>query len=298
MAARYDDHMENDGSGSPATRRDGSGDFLSTREVAQLAGVGPSAVKRWADASLLSCRRTVGGHRRFARAEVERLLKSQSPEGPGGDDPWVEALLEARESFGISALLLAERGRAGAWHRVADRVGAAVAELGRRWQAGTVSIVEEHLASERLARALARIAESIPITAQAPVALLTCAEGDDHTLGLSLVELVLREAGWSTLWAGRNTPIAEIDRLLGQSEVGLLAVSASEASTEAVGLRRQAETLGRRCRSLGISLVLGGRGAWPARPRYGVLLRGLGQLHDLATAELERRTAPPPPPGA
>ena len=292
--------MENDGSRSPAAGRDGSGDFLSTREVARLAGVGPSAVKRWADASLLSCRKTAGGHRRFARAEVDRLLQSQAGDGPGGDDPWVEALLEARETFGISALLLAERGRSGSWHRVADRAGAAVAELGRRWQAGRVSIVEEHLASERLARALARIADSIPITAVAPVAVLTCAEGDDHTLGLSLVEVVLREAGWATLWAGRNTPLAEVDRLLGQGGVGLLAVSASEASTEAVGLRRQAETLGRRCRSLGISLVLGGRGAWPARPRYGVLLRGLGQLHVLAKAELERRTtpAPPPPPGA
>jgi hypothetical protein len=125
------------------------------------------------------------------------------------------------------------------------------------------------------------------------VALLACAEGDDHTLGLSLVEVVLREAGWSTRWAGRQIPLPEIDRLLGQGQVGLLAVSASEASADAVGLRRQAEVLGRRCRALGVSLVLGGNGAWPERPRHGVRIRSFGPLHDLADAERERRTGPP-----
>jgi excisionase family DNA binding protein len=267
-------------------------DLLSTREVARLAGVGPSAVKRWSDAGLLACRKTAGGHRRFARSEVERVLRQQAGETAGGD-PWVEALLAARESSGVSALLLVERAQSGAWHRVAERAGLAVAELGRRWQAGAISIGEEHLASERLARALAHLAESIPLSSSAPVALLTCAEGDDHTLGLSLVELVLREAGWSTRWAGRQIPLPEIDRLLGQGQVGLLAVSASEASTDAVGLRRQAEVLGRRCRALGVSLVLGGNGAWPERPRHGVRLRSFGSLHDIAEAERERRAGPP-----
>jgi excisionase family DNA binding protein len=285
--------MVRTGAASPSTGQVDLNEFLSTREVATLAGVGSSAVKRWADAGLLSCQKTAGGHRRFARAEVDRLLRQQAAGGPGGDDPWVEALLGARETLDISSLLLAERARVGAWHRVAERAGAAAAELGRRWRAGTLSIGEEHLASERLARALARVAESLPIPIPAPVALLTCADGDDHTLGLSLVEVVLREAGWSTRWAGRQTPLPEIDRLLGQGQVGLLAVSASEMSADAVGLRRQAEVLGRRCRALGVSLVLGGNGAWPERPRHGVRLRSLGPLHDLAETERERRTGPP-----
>jgi hypothetical protein len=224
---------------------------------------------------------------------VDRLLRQQAAGGHGGSDPWVEALLEAGETFGVSSLLLDERGRSGAWHRVAERVGGAVAELGRRWQAGTLSILEEHLASERLSRALARIVESIPLSSPAPVALLTCAPGDDHTLGLSLVELVLREAGWSTLWAGRRTPLAEIDHRLGQGQVALLAVSASEASSAAADLEQVAAALGRRCRALGVTLLLGGHGAWPERPRHGQLIRSLGALHDLAVAERARRSGPP-----
>jgi hypothetical protein len=149
------------------------------------------------------------------------------------------------------------------------------------------------VASERLARALARISDSIPLPPQAPVALLTCAEGDDHTLGLSLVELVLREAGWSTLWAGRRTPLGDLERLLRDGEVGLVAVSASAASADAAGLRRQADALGRCCRAQGTALVLGGSGAWPERPRHGVLVRSLDALHLLAVSERERRSPPP-----
>jgi excisionase family DNA binding protein len=275
-----------------ASQMNVSGDWLSTREVARLAGVGPSAVKRWSDAGLLVCRKTAGGHRRFARADVDRVLRRQAGE-PAAGDPWVEALLEVREASGVASLLLEERARAGAWHRVAERTGLAVAELGRRWQSGDISIAEEHLVSERLARALARLADSIPLPSLAPVALLTCAEGDDHTLGLSLVELVLHEAGWSTRWTGRRTPHVDVERLLREGEVGLLAVSASAASADAVWLRRQAEALGRCCRVQGTTLVLGGSGAWPARPRHGSLVRSLGELHLLAVSERERRSPPP-----
>ena len=45
--------------------------------------------------------------------------------------------------------------------------------------------------------------DALPVGERGPVCLLACAEGDDHTLGLSLAELCLREAGWATLWAGR-----------------------------------------------------------------------------------------------
>jgi excisionase family DNA binding protein len=273
---------------------DGMDDFVSTREVARIAGVGPSAVKRWADSGRLRCARTAGGHRRFARAEVEEFLRRHGDAGRARRDPWIEGLLGARDPLGLEALLLAERARRGAWHRVAEAAGAALATLGTLWREGEVSVVEEHLASERLARALARVGESIPLDGGAPWALLACAEGDDHTLGLALVELVLREAGWATLWAGRRTPTAELTSMVKRGEVQLLAVSASEASADAVGLRREAEELGRACRVAGVRLVLGGNGAWPDRPRHGLRLRALEPLHRWAVAERERLLGPRP----
>jgi excisionase family DNA binding protein len=245
-----------------------SDEFMTTQEVAHLAGVGATAVKRWTDAGLLACVRTAGLHRRFARSEVERFLGAHpAASEPAGREPWVEALLEGGDSRALEALLLSERARAGAWHRVATLAGKALAEVGRLWSTGAVNVFEEHQASERLSRALARIADGLPLDPEAPRALLTCAEGDDHTLGLSLTELVLREAGWVSIWAGRRTPLAELGPALSRSRARLLAVSASEASSDAATLRAQAEALGRAARAAGAALVLGGNGAWVHRLR-------------------------------
>jgi len=267
---------------------------MSTREVARLAGVGPTAVKRWADDGLLRCVRTAGGHRRFDRGEVERFLRHRSPEEAGAprDGEWVESLLAPGEPLEVEALLLTGRARKGAWHRVAEAAGAALAALGRMWRDGSVSVVEEHLASERLARALARVVASIPIEPGAPRALLACAEGDEHSLGLALAELVLREAGWATLWAGRRTPIAGLGQAMADNRVRMLAMSASEASTDAASLRAQAEALAEVCRPAGVALALGGGGAWPEQPTYGSRFTGLEPFFRYASEERARMREP------
>jgi MerR family transcriptional regulator, light-induced transcriptional regulator len=268
-------------------------EYMTTQEVARLAGVGPTAVKRWSEGGLIRSIRTAGGHRRFVRDEVERFLRGRSGEtSPLDREPWIGALLEPGDPHAIEALLLSERARTGAWYRVAVTAGQALSRLGALWSAGAVTILEEHRASERLARALARVGDAIPRDPDAPRALLACAEGDDHTLGLALVELVLREAGWATDWAGRRTPIAEIGPALGRG-VRMLAVSASEVSVDAPDLRRQADALGRLSRAAGVTLVLGGAGAWPERPRTGVRFHGLEPFRAFAVAERGRTAAPP-----
>jgi excisionase family DNA binding protein len=268
-------------------------DLITTREAARLAGVGPTAVKRWADAGLLRCLRTAGGHRRFRRGEVARLVGGR-PEGSALErEPWVGALLHSADARALEAFLLAERARAGSWDRVAAVAGEALAEVGRLGREGAVTILEEHLASERLARALARAAEAIPLAPDAPRALLACAEGDEHTLGLALVEIVLREAGWAALWAGRRTPVADLESAVRAGKVAMLAVSASEASVDALALRRQAESLGRSCRAAGVLLALGGRGRWPDRPRHGTRFTEFEAFHRWAAAERARIAGPP-----
>ena len=262
---------------------------MTTHEVAHLAGVGATSVKRWTDAGLLACMKTAGGHRRFARSDVERFLGAHpAADEPAWREPWVGALLEAGDSRALEALLLSERARAGAWHRVATLVGKALADVGHLWSTGAVTVFEEHQASERLSRGLARIADGLPLDPEAPRALLTCAEGDDHTLGLSLTELVLREAGWVSIWAGRRTPLAELGPALSRSRARLLAVSASAASSDATGLRAQAEALGRTARAAGAALVLGGSGAWPGRPRTGARFTDLESFHRWSVAERGR----------
>ncbi|HLS48407.1 MAG TPA: BldC family transcriptional regulator [Actinomycetaceae bacterium] len=49
-------------------------DLLTPGEVADLFRVNPKTVTRWANAGKLTPVRTLGGHRRYRRSEVERLL--------------------------------------------------------------------------------------------------------------------------------------------------------------------------------------------------------------------------------
>ena len=49
---------------------------LGTAAAAQLLGVHPDTLTRWADAGLIPCWRTPGGHRRFTRADLETVRQT------------------------------------------------------------------------------------------------------------------------------------------------------------------------------------------------------------------------------
>jgi len=54
-------------------------DLLSTTQAAALLSVGPTSIKRWADEGRLRCIKTVGGHRRFHRADLLALNADEPP---------------------------------------------------------------------------------------------------------------------------------------------------------------------------------------------------------------------------
>jgi hypothetical protein len=53
----------------------------------------------------------------------------------------------------------------------------------------------------------------------------------------------------------------------------MIAVSASAATTDEAGLRRQATELGEACAAAGVELGLGGSGPWPDPPPNGQRFR-------------------------
>lgn len=257
--------------------------LLTTQEAAAHAGVGPTAIKRWADTGALPCVKTAGGHRRFRRSELMTFLKEQSfaasePETSDAAD-WIALLLRSESGHEIEAELLRARGQTGAWYRTAPIVGSVLSELGARWERGQLAVIDEHIASERLRRALTRISETITVAPNAPLVLLTMVEGDDHVLGLALVELCLREAGLRTRWVGRNTPLDDLLRFIADGHAELVAVSASRASSDKRRLERWARKLGEACALHRVELLLGGDGAWPSPPPTGTRLRTFEELH-------------------
>ena len=58
-------------------------DWLTMSEASKILGVHPATLRLWSDDGKIGLFRTPGGHRRFARAEVERLLRLLPVRGAG-----------------------------------------------------------------------------------------------------------------------------------------------------------------------------------------------------------------------
>jgi len=185
-------------------------------------------------------------------------------------EAWLHRLLSEPDISEIEASIRSWRELLGTWWALADRVGRVLIALGHAWASGEISILEEHVISERLRRALLRCAEDYAPLVRAPRALLATAAGEDHDLGLVLCELVLREAGWTVLWCGRRSPIDSLDAYVRTGGIQLVALSASSYATDTVSLRRELETLVEACELGGCGLVVGGAGLWPEPPPRGV----------------------------
>lgn len=266
-------------------------ELLSSAEVARRLGVSAASVKRWADAGTLPCVRTAGQHRRFTvetvdqfRAAHEGVESAPATLGRRDAAAWVDELLTALPPLALEASLLGARAGLGSWWRVCEQLGAALVELGLRWSRGEISVTDEHRASERLSRALSRVGDWMPTAHDGPRCMLAAAEGDEHTLGLSLVEVCLREQGWTPIWIGRSAPSADVVAAIEGSDVQLVALSASASSSDGAALARHAEHIGEACRRAGADLVMGGSGAWPERPAFGQIVRDFTTLTQLLAA--------------
>ena len=78
--------------------------------------------------------------------------------------------------------------------------------LGERWRDGDASVAQEHFASGLLRARLLGLARGWDRGA-GPRALLACAAGEHHDLGLIILGLALRDRGWRVTFLGPDTPI-------------------------------------------------------------------------------------------
>ncbi len=238
------------------------GDITVTAgEAARRLGVAPATVQRWVDNGTLHAERTPGGHRRIYLTELRRLMASAraaDPTGPIAD--WLEVLL-AGDPAKVQARLISSRHRTGSWAETADEVTSAIAEIGRQWEAGSCRVFEEHRASEALRRAAAMCAAGMISPAHAPSVALFSVEGERHTLGLSLAELVCAEAGWRVFFIGEGLPADEVAPLVAKLDPDLLVVSATTVTSPSNIAAYQAD-IARSARRSGVQLVLAGGGFW------------------------------------
>ncbi|MFN8589372.1 MAG: MerR family transcriptional regulator [Candidatus Eisenbacteria bacterium] len=161
-------------------------------------------------------------------------------------------------------------------------VGAFLARLGERWEAGTFGVAHEHFASAAVFDTLRELRAPLEASARGPRAALAALPGELHEGGLHLAATLLAVRGWRVTWLGANTPvdaIAAAARVRGTSAVLVSTSAAADPARVKRTLGKLRESLPRR-----MPLWLGGGGA-PAPPEGIERFTSLTEL-DARLAEL------------
>ena len=213
---------------------------LRIGELARRTHVSPDVLRAWERRyGLLEPQRTDGGFRLYTAADEDRVqamvrhlgagvsageaarlvLEAEAP--PAGLIPSLEGvadeLREALDDFDDARAqvvldLLVTRLSFDALAR--DVLLPYLRELGERWERGEASVAQEHFASMVLRGRLVALARGWD-RGVGPRALLACAPGERHDLGLLLFALALRQRGWRITYLGPDTPL---DTLTGTVE--------------------------------------------------------------------------------
>jgi methanogenic corrinoid protein MtbC1 len=104
-------------------------------------------------------------------------------------------------------------------------LGPAQAEVGRRWEANQWSVADEHAATAISDAVLGALAWRIETAEDQGHVVVTCAEGEWHSLPARMAAELLRTHGWQVTFLGASTPAGHLRRFL--AEVGAVGVVVS-----------------------------------------------------------------------
>ena len=254
------------------------GPALNIAALARRTGVQPDTLRKWEHRyGVIRPRRTPGGQRRYSDSDVARVewLKARLAEGyrigeaaellgsidldlaPQSTEQLREALfarVAASEAAGIEQVLAQTFGMVSVEDALTEVIVPVLQRVGTAWAEGELSVAQEHLASSVIRAHLERLLADTR-GALRGVAVLACAPGEQHELGLLMLAILLRADGWQVAYLGADTPVSEAVRLAEQLEATYLCLSATMADKLAGLVEGVAGTTLRET----TTLVVGGR---------------------------------------
>jgi DNA-binding transcriptional MerR regulator len=250
-------------------------------ELARRTGVSPALLRAWETRyQLLSPSRSAGGFRLYSDEDEARVrrMRSLQEEGLSASEAARSTLTDDWSPTDMPATTLAE---SATQLRLAlesyDEVEAqaifdglltnltldsvltevvlpCLQEIGDRWERGEVSVAQEHFAANLIRGRLLALARGWG-QGRGPRALLACAPGELHDLGLISFGLALRARGWTITFLGPSTPVetlADTATTLEPELVIVTSISSEQFSSHASELARLAAE---------VPLALAGHGA-------------------------------------
>ena len=249
---------------------------LNIAALARRTGIAPDTLRKWEQRyGVLRPKRTAGGQRRYDESDVARVewLRARLAEGYriseaarllglGRGAPtrtpaeFADALYEAGRDGDVAAVATL-LDQAFALHpletAMAEIAQPVLVRVGEGWAAGEIPVAHEHVVSGAIRTRLAQRFADGRSGLKGP-AVLACAPGERHEVGLLMLAVAMGAAGWQVAYAGADTPYADAVSLATRLEATTLCISAT--MPESFGaLERAAPTAER---PSGLTLVLGG----------------------------------------
>ena len=219
----------------------------STREIAQMWNVSETTVKRWADAGLLKCFRTPGGHRKFKLDDISEFQASRGFQATGmltnqdWEDPDVENFVNQknRDKLRDLTLYLAVQNQVKRIRELLDRLyirGLELADLydnlllpvaqslEEQWRNKTLSLGQHNLGCNNLESAIAYFYPRI-ISRRPNGKTALCASPDPEACVLTeAVGRILESEGWDCLNLGPRTPFTAMAEMVKEEPINLVCI--------------------------------------------------------------------------
>ena len=264
--------------------------LLNIAALARRTGVAPDTLRKWEQRyGVLRPVRTDGGQRRYSETDVQRVewLRDRIRDGwrigeaarvldeasaAALDDPTElrDALVEsvaANDLRGVSATLDQTFAVLPLGQALTDVVTPALRWTGEAWHRGELSVAQEHAITAKVRSHLDRLLSDGRGGVRG-VAVLACAPGERHDVGLLMLAVMLRSDGWRVEFLGADTPADAAIAFAERSGATVLGISTSRR--DSVDALRKA--LAAATPPDGLTLVLGGAAMTPAIARE---LRGM-----------------------
>lgn len=103
--------------------------------------------------------------------------------------------------------------------------------VGQEWEEGTISVAQEHFASNILLQRFFQFFRIFPISPHRPRVLAYCPEGETHELGLLLFTLFLRENECDVIYLGANTPLEGLEKALEYQDISVISISIANSKS-------------------------------------------------------------------
>jgi len=196
----------------------------------------------------------------------------------------VLAVLKSHDVAGLQALIANLLLRQGVQRFVIETIAPLNRAVGEAWMRGELQVFEEHLYTELTQAVLRGALTTFARQPGTPRILLTTVPGEQHGLGLLMVDALLTPESAQCISLGTQTPLEDIRRAAAAHKVNIVALSFSSAFP----LRQAGDALALLRRQLPSTVALWAGGEHLRRVRK--ILSGVQLLSELSDALEALRT--------